>query len=170
MIVLTFNVHVGPGFDSRHLHHTSLFFMIKRSLYIFCVLLLAYAITFSVGKFFGSILKLASTTTDVTVQVSLMSEMWQFVVLGFIIGGIIISIPGKKAIYQLSGSLCMLGSGLLMMFIGFGFSEYYFVRWCIGYLGQMALVFFYCGIAMTLIELLKDIFVLAKKLWVVGVE
>ncbi len=94
--------------------------------------------------------------------------MWQFLLLGFVMGGVIFAIPTNdfnRDYFKLAGSFSVLGSIILVATIGFGIAA---KDSAIGssvamVVSQIGLALVYAGIAMTAIELMKEICRFAQK-------
>lgn len=126
----------------------------KKFLYIFGVLILAVCMSYTTYQYFTPMLKI----TDLSTQISVLQDFWQFLLLGFIIGGVFFTIPGNNPRIRIGASLCILASCLFLVFFGAGIGvENSWVKNVVMIMIQIGLTSFYAGIAIVMIELLNEI-------------
>lgn len=139
----------------------------KRLLYIFLIGLVTLAISLSVSHFFTPFLEMAGKSENIDTQISMMGEIWQFLLLGFVIGGVIFTIhPFRKddRLFKLAGCSCIAGSCILVAVLGAAMIQSSFAFWFLYVFAQIGISLLYMGIAITLVELIKEMIFLVRDL------
>ena len=126
----------------------------KKYWYIVGVLVLALGMSYTTYQYFTPMLKVADEST----QISVMQDFWQFLLLGFVIGGVFFAIPGNNSRIRIGASLCILASCVFFVFLGAGISAVdSWFRYPIMAIIQIGITSFYAGIAIVMIDLLAEV-------------
>ncbi len=94
-------------------------------------------------------------------QLEAFNIIWQFLLLGYVIGGVIFAIPHNKfnkEYLKLAGIFCVLGSSIMITIFGFGTALRSLGKdsLIVIIINQTGLTIFYIGIAISIIELAKE--------------
>ena len=110
--------------------------------------------SYTTYQYFTPMLKI----TDPTTQISVLQDFWQFLLLGFIIGGVFFTIPGNNPRIRIGASLCILASCLFLVFFGAGIGTVNsWMKYPIMAMIHLGTTCFYAGMAIVMIELLNEI-------------
>lgn len=129
--------------------------------YSAAVLALTIIVSLSIRNFFGPILLEAGKLVSISDQLSIVGFIWQFLLLGVVVGGVIFTIPvdkGNRDRFRLAGMLSVLGSFLMIGSFGFGVLakakgvDSFIVLTSI----QIGLTIFYIGMAIAFLELVLE--------------
>jgi hypothetical protein len=133
----------------------------KKFLYILAVLSIGALISYSMSQLYLPFFSEAIKNQETASMFSIFDLIWQFLLLGLVTGGVILRIPSEKhnkICLSLSGMLCVLGSLILIADVGFivPAESNVWIGKIVYTVGQIGLTSVYIGIAIAIVELVKE--------------